>query len=52
MAVVVYDGPFTGVVLPDGRLFEKGKPVEVEDDLAESLCRQDFTMKIEKGKGA
>ena len=53
MATVVYDGPFSGVVLPDGREFAKGKAVEVEDELAESLARQEFKLiKSEKGKGA
>lgn len=53
MATVVYDGPFAGVVLPDGREFVKGKPVEVDEDLAKSLTSQDFkSVEISKSKGA
>jgi len=53
VASVVYDGPFSGVVLPDGRLFEKGKAVEVDDELADSLTRQEFKItESVKGKAA
>lgn len=49
---VVYDGPFDGVVLPDGRVFEAGSPVEVDVDLGNVLLRQGFkSVDIEKGKG-
>jgi len=50
MASVVYDGPFDGVALPDGREFPKGKTVEVEDALAESLAGQNFKI-LKDGKG-
>lgn len=42
MATVKYDGPFSGVVLPDGRTFPKGDPVEVTDELAKALAPQGF----------
>lgn len=50
MAHVVYDGPSDGVALPDGREFPKGKPVEVNDELAEALTRQGFKP-VKNGKG-
>lgn len=51
MVSVVYNGPSDGVALPDGREFLKGKPVEVDEDLAESLTRQGFKI-VKNGKGA
>jgi hypothetical protein len=39
---VIYDGPYTAVVTPDGTVFEKGKPVKVKDAVAEDLIRQGF----------
>lgn len=53
MKFVEYRGPSDGVVLPDGTEFPKGKPVEVDAELADALARQGFKVitKSEKGDG-
>lgn len=42
MKSVIYNGPYGAVVLPDGTVCEKGKPVSVDDEIAVNLIRQGF----------
>lgn len=50
MTEVVYPGPLVAVVLPDGTVCEKDKPVSVDDATAKNLIRQGFAApKSEKG---
>lgn len=40
MTEVIYPGPYTAVVLPDGTVCDKDKPVSVDDVTAENLINQ------------
>lgn len=42
MTEVIYPGPLSAVVLPDGTVCNQGKPVTVSDEIAENLIRQGF----------
>lgn len=48
MEQVIYPGPLTGVVLPDGTVCEKDKPVAVRKDVAANLINQGFRPAKEK----
>ncbi|MCB5179505.1 hypothetical protein [Streptomyces antimicrobicus] len=54
MKTVVYGGPYTAVDIPSlGLTAEKGDPVEVAEDVAETLLRQgwqEVKAKKETGK--
>lgn len=55
MKHIFYSGPHEAVDLPDGTRIERGKPTEVSEALADSLCiRRDFKLvephKKEKAK--
>lgn len=42
LITIVYNGIFDAVVLPDGRTFKKGEPVEVDESLGRLLAAQSF----------
>lgn len=51
MKSVAYGGPYQAVDIPSlGCVARKGEPIEVEDEIAESLLRQGWTeIKAKKG---
>ena len=39
---ITYDGPFDAVeIAPTGQIVERGKSVDVPDEIGKSLCEQD-----------
>lgn len=42
MIEVIYPGPYSAVVLSDGRVFVSGEPVAVDEATANALIKQGF----------